>query len=229
MGVVCFASCVSFMVRKATESYEGKRRRRICEVMSASLQAEEGEGSVQTDRKPSHWLGKKHREDTKRKISMANKGNVPWNKGRKHSEETRRKIAERTRAAMSRPEMREKMRQLNVGRKHDVETKRKIKVKVQESNAIKALRNGAKQKKGRVQIPSFVSKYTSGPVPFNYEPELMQKVNQYIKEKLRNPDFIAELSAVYEGPPSNYGEREETRTSSPPSLLHVRGVRVRSS
>lgn len=38
--------------------------------------------------------GRPHTASSKAKISMANKGKVPWNKGGSHSEETRRKIAE---------------------------------------------------------------------------------------------------------------------------------------
>ena len=45
---------------------------------------------------------RKHTDESKRKISAANKGRVPWNAGRKHSEETRRRIAEGTRLAMER-------------------------------------------------------------------------------------------------------------------------------
>jgi group I intron endonuclease len=40
------------------------------------------------------WLGKSHNEETKTKISKANKGKSPWNKGKTHTEETKRKIAE---------------------------------------------------------------------------------------------------------------------------------------
>ncbi|KAL4306052.1 hypothetical protein S83_054682 [Arachis hypogaea] len=39
------------------------------------------------------------------RISKANKGNTPWNKGRKHSPETLRKIRERTRLAMQNPKV----------------------------------------------------------------------------------------------------------------------------
>ena len=46
---------------------------------------------------PNKNLGRSHTEESKARISAANKGNVPWNKGRTHSEETRRKIAETTR------------------------------------------------------------------------------------------------------------------------------------
>lgn len=46
------------------------------------------------------------REQLRRmRISKANKGNTPWNKGRKHSPETLRKIKERTRLAMQNPKV----------------------------------------------------------------------------------------------------------------------------
>lgn len=41
-----------------------------------------------------------HSEEVRAKISAANRGKAPWNVGKKHDEETKRKIAERTRAAM---------------------------------------------------------------------------------------------------------------------------------
>eukprot|EP00741_Cyanophora_paradoxa_P016310 tig00020911_g15748.t2 len=68
-----------------------------------------------------------HTDESKAKISAANKGKTPWNKGRKHSEETKRKIAEATRAAMQKPGMIAKMRQNQLGKKHKPETKEKIK------------------------------------------------------------------------------------------------------
>ena len=43
--------------------------------------------------------GHPHTVESRLKISMANKGKAPWNVGKKHSEETKRKIAERTKAA----------------------------------------------------------------------------------------------------------------------------------
>lgn len=46
---------------------------------------------VNTRRKSGWW---KNPEKTKRKISLAKKGTVPWMKGKTHSEETKRKIGE---------------------------------------------------------------------------------------------------------------------------------------
>lgn len=45
-------------------------------------------------------VGHAHTDESRAKISAANKGKQPWNVGRQHSEETKRKIAEKTKAAM---------------------------------------------------------------------------------------------------------------------------------
>lgn len=58
------------------------------------------------------------------RISKANKGNTPWNKGRKHSPETLQKIKERTRLAMQNPKV--KMKLTNLGHAQTTETKLKI-------------------------------------------------------------------------------------------------------
>lgn len=58
------------------------------------------EALAEPPRFPLDRTGRAHTEESRAKISAANKGNVPWNRGRKHSEETRRKIAEATRNAM---------------------------------------------------------------------------------------------------------------------------------
>ncbi|KAJ0982291.1 hypothetical protein J5N97_010546 [Dioscorea zingiberensis] len=64
------------------------------------------------------------------RISKANKGNVPWNKGRKHSEETLRKIRERTKIAMQDPKV--KMKLANLGHAQSKETRSKIGAGVRE-------------------------------------------------------------------------------------------------
>lgn len=52
-------------------------------------------------------LGNVNSEDDSevRRISHANKGRVPWNKGRRHSEETRQKISQRTKEALKDPKV----------------------------------------------------------------------------------------------------------------------------
>ncbi|GAA0169927.1 hypothetical protein LIER_24305 [Lithospermum erythrorhizon] len=58
------------------------------------------------------------------RISKANKGKTPWNKGRKHSEETLRRIRERTKLAMQNPKV--KMKLVKLGHAQSEDTKIKI-------------------------------------------------------------------------------------------------------
>lgn len=62
------------------------------------------------------------------RISKANKGNTPWNKGRKHSPETLQRIRERTKLAMQNPKV--KMKLANIGHAQSEETRVKIAVGV---------------------------------------------------------------------------------------------------
>ncbi|XP_028796269.1 uncharacterized protein LOC114751766 isoform X2 [Neltuma alba] len=58
------------------------------------------------------------------RISKANSGNTPWNKGRKHSPETLQKIRERTRLAMQNPKVRMKL--VDLGHAQTMATRQKI-------------------------------------------------------------------------------------------------------
>ncbi|XP_048140189.1 uncharacterized protein LOC115744780 isoform X2 [Rhodamnia argentea] len=58
------------------------------------------------------------------RISKANKGNTPWNKGKKHSAETLQRIRERTRLAMQNPKV--KMKLINLGHAQSEKTRMKI-------------------------------------------------------------------------------------------------------
>jgi NUMOD3 motif len=86
---------------------------------------------------PAFRIGMPHTEETKMKISAANKGKVPWNKGRKHSEETKRKIAEATRRAMMQPETRARLSSSATGRRHSSATRIKISSACVRSRAVR--------------------------------------------------------------------------------------------
>ncbi len=121
----------------------------------------------------------RHSASAREKISHANKGNVPWNKGRKHSEETRAKISQATRAAMERPQVRDKLRRLATGRKHSEETKRKIRTtsRLNRSNGPQHLR-----------IPRL-------PVPFTFDDATVALLDARITKRYRS-EFTDKSSGV---------------------------------
>lgn len=122
----------------------------------------------------------RHTQDARRKISAANKGNIPWNKGRKHSEETRRKIAAATKMAMTAPHVREKLRLQATGRRHTEETKRKIRTSSR-------LRRSSGADSGK----SSSLRRSRTPVPFEFSHELVAALDSCITKRYRRR-FIEE-------------------------------------
>lgn len=95
------------------------------------------------ENQPGTFTGKKHTEESKRKMSESSKGQKAWNKGIPHteetkkklseakkgislSEETKRKISEANQGKEVSEETREKLRQANLGKKHSDETRQKL-------------------------------------------------------------------------------------------------------
>mmetsp|Transcript_33141 Transcript_33141/g.53741 ORF Transcript_33141/g.53741 Transcript_33141/m.53741 type:complete len:654 (+) Transcript_33141:80-2041(+) len=95
--------------------------------------------------------GYAHTEESRRKISVANKGRVPWNKGKHHSEETKKKIASSTRAAMLMPEIKQKLREHQLGRKHTPETRAKIKASLRSPDVQERLRVARERRYGSIE------------------------------------------------------------------------------
>jgi hypothetical protein len=97
------------------------------------------------------------------RISISNKGNVPWNKGRKHSEETIQKIREKTMERMQAPEVRDKIRKAALLNAHNVtpQTKWRISLSVRDAMKKKKISNIVKQgirtqpNKSKVGLASF--------------------------------------------------------------------------
>ncbi|XP_013629059.1 PREDICTED: translation initiation factor IF-2-like [Brassica oleracea var. oleracea] len=69
-------------------------------------------------------------EERRRKIGLANKGKVPWNKGIKHTQDTRRRIKQRTIEALRNPKVRDKMSEHQ--QPHSDETKEKIRASMKQ-------------------------------------------------------------------------------------------------
>lgn len=113
----------------------------------------------------------RHSNVARQKISAANKGNIPWNKGRKHSEETKQKISQATKAAMGTPEIRAKLRFHATGRKHSEETKRKIRSSTRKKRA------------GNAGLYSKSQRRT--PVPFVFKSEALSLLDSRISKRYR--------------------------------------------
>jgi hypothetical protein len=77
--------------------------------------------------------GRKHTQEAKEKVSKANKGKSPWNKGKSPPEEVKQKISQSNKNKQISPETREKLKLSSkgennsfYGKKHTNETKRKM-------------------------------------------------------------------------------------------------------
>lgn len=77
----------------------------------------------------------------RKKISEANKGKVPWNKGKNMTEEMKAKISQRTYEAMQRPEVKARMKKANAQRApHSEEVRKRIRqVLRQRADAARAI------------------------------------------------------------------------------------------
>ena len=73
-----------------------------------------------------HMKGVTRSEETKKKISEANKGRITWNKGLTLSEETRKKMSEAKKGKIVSEETRKKMSEAHKGLTLSAETRRKL-------------------------------------------------------------------------------------------------------
>lgn len=144
-------------------------------------------------------IGKPHTDESRRKISAANKGKVPWNKGRKHSEETKRKIAEATRRAMSLPETRARLRTIATGRKHSVATRSKISSACVRSRAVRhgeeSGEDGGNQEGERLLVVGSLSSRRGKRqrLPFYWCPDIVSSINEKIHNRAIATDFTLPL------------------------------------
>ncbi|KAL4858520.1 hypothetical protein ACK3TF_001483 [Chlorella vulgaris] len=119
------ASTSSLMNRPARTATQQMPRPAQPQMQQELEQAEQQQ--EQHEREPPNELELARRK----KISDANKGRTPWNKGRRHSPETIARIKAGTLKAMQRPEVRQRLAVANEKREpHSSEVKEKIRVKL---------------------------------------------------------------------------------------------------
>ena len=102
--------------RKISEGNKGKKRSE--ESIQKMREASKGrKASEETKKKmsesnPKYWLGKHRSEETRRKLSAANKGNPSPMKGKHHTEETREKISNAVKLKYEDEQYKETIRQI---------------------------------------------------------------------------------------------------------------------
>ena len=167
---------------------------------------------------------RKHTEESKRKISAANKGRTPWNAGKRHSEETRRKIAEGTkRAILMKSEEERKNRERM--RAEDPEAYAKLIAEEQaaerakeqaaqaKANARRVARRDARRKAREAELGSGAAVRVRAPrrastgggrVNFTLSDESKAKISASLRERWKDPEYRARRT-------NNLTRSDETR------------------
>jgi len=152
--------------------------------------------------------GHAHTEESKAKISAANKGKTPWNKGRKHSPETLEKIRQKTKEAMRKKKEKkaldlgyisleeyeevlktQKKEKKEKSRKPSEETRKKISAKLKARWADPEYREKAK---GRSL------KNLNNQVGFSnrtHSEETRRKIAERTRQNWQNPEYRARMAA----------------------------------
>ena len=101
-----------------------------CELISSGMYyhrpANELIFLTETEHRRIHHVGKVLSEDTKRKLSEANKGRQSPNKGKTSSEDTKRKLSEAKKGRKQSEETKRKISEAHKGKIESEETRRKI-------------------------------------------------------------------------------------------------------
>jgi len=147
--------------------------------------------------------GHPHTTESRAKISAANRGKTPWNKGVRHSEETRRLIGERTRLAMRRKkaeklaaigvtleeweaeqekEKRETNERKKAPRAISDETRKKI------SDALKKRWQDPIYRTHRAQVLQASNRTRTGGVS-HHSDETRRIISEKIKKRWRDPEY----------------------------------------
>mmetsp|Transcript_30877 Transcript_30877/g.69365 ORF Transcript_30877/g.69365 Transcript_30877/m.69365 type:complete len:470 (-) Transcript_30877:303-1712(-) len=172
--LVSHAASFTHFSRPSLVSPQTRDAGRTLSIASVSRTADLAETEEEEDgRRP---RGRLHTEASKLKISAANKGNVPWNKGGSHREETRLKIA----ATVRRNQMLKRQAHaaemgLTLEELEEQERQQKEEKKVK-----------AKEKKSR-----------------GLSPETRAKISAKLKARWANETYKAQMLAVLKNTPRN--------------------------
>lgn len=193
----------------------GKAMPRCQETAAVTLEqmVAETEGDMpSTPGRPKTAGGRLHTEESRAKISAANKGRVPWNVGKQHSEETRRRIAEGTRKAMQR-KAQERMRERERLRAEEPETYAALLAKEVASDAMKkaaaALKVKQKNEQRRRQAaerrqlkpeifrggaPTVAVRQRAvascGRANFTFTAESRAKISESLRKRWQDPEYV---------------------------------------
>lgn len=141
--------------------------------------------------------GRPHTEDSKAKISRANKGKVPWNIGKKHSPETKAKIARKTREAMLRRKQ-DKAEQLGLSieayEQRILDEKRRQKASKPKGITPEGRRRISEALKRRWSDPEFRETYTkSMKGNRSHSKETRERISEAIRNKWKDQEYRAKI------------------------------------
>lgn len=142
--------------------------------------------------------GYTHSEEARAKISLANKGKLPWNTGKTHPEETRLLIAQRTREAMQKKKLERAMAMGLTLQEYD---DRKVRVKKEKQ---RAKSKGGLTEEGRKRISESMKQRWANPdykVKFaglqrgsrNHSAETKAKISNAIKLKWEDEEYRSKI------------------------------------
>ena len=138
--------------------------------------------------------GRKHTEESRAKISKANKGKVPWNFGKAHSPETKARIAQKTKEAMAKRKQ-EKLDALGLtldqyNQKRVVDRKKARKAKAKGGLTPEGRKRISDSVKARWKDPEYREKYAAmNRGNRNHTEETRARISEAIKAKWREPEY----------------------------------------
>ncbi|KAK9818619.1 hypothetical protein WJX74_002925 [Apatococcus lobatus] len=134
----------------------------------------------------------------RKKISNANRGKVPWNKGVPRTEEEKQKIKTSVQLAMQRPEIQGRLKTWQ-GRSHSSETKELLSQRLKEVHSEKRQTVPKPRPKKRTKVVRSAEDEALA------KEERRQKLSEAIKAKWKDPEYRAKMDATIAARTGNGG------------------------